>query len=1027
MPHEQSTEDVEQAPAPEQPWAQPPEDVVGALDTSKEGLGEEEADRRRDRYGPNRLRRIERRSLWSILWDQVKSLIMLLLVVAMVVSFFFGQTVEAIAIAAVIVINTVIGFVTEWRAVRSMEALQKMGSVEATVVRSGEERQVAAEELVPGDVVRLREGDVIPADVRLINVDGLQVDESALTGESVPVDKQSEPVDADTPLADRVSMGYKGTAVTRGTATAVVVQTGMESEIGEISEMVEAAGQQLTPLEQKLNRLGHKLVWLTLAVAAAVGGAGILAGRDTYQMIETAIALAVAAVPEGLPIVATVALAYGMFKMLRRNALIRRLSSVETLGATTIICTDKTGTLTENRMHVVRMALPAGSVSVDTEHEGADAFTHEEETWDPEEHDALRAALRAAILCNSARLDGAEGDGEPQGDPMEIALLELGRRADRPRTELVERLPQVREVPFNRETAMMATYHEQDEGYLVAVKGAPEAVLDVCTQIRERDGVHELDDESRDAWEQRDDDLAAEGLRILALAEKSVSDRDAEPYEDLVFLGYVGLLDPPRTDVREVIEECRAAGIRVVVVTGDHPATARQVAGAVGLDVESGEIVEGRSFPELDEMSDEDRARIRRATVFARVNPKQKLDLIEIHQDAGEVVAMTGDGVNDAPALRSADIGVAMGQRGSDVAQEAADMVLQDDELSSIAAAVEQGRVIFSNIRRFVVYLLSGNVGQILAVGTAATVGTALPLLPLQILYLNMINDVFPALALGVGPGARHTMDRPPRDPSVPMISRYQWYLIGGYGVLIGATVFGAYMFALHGLGMDTTEAVTVSFLTISITRLLHVFNMRSASSGLVRNEVSRNPWVWVALGVSVALLLVAVYVPFLADILKVTAPGPQHWLVIVGASLIPLVVGQLFLAVRRRRADSQQTGAAGAPSNVRRNEGERERPVEREEKAEREEDVEREEETKREARAEGEEKSDKQPEAEGEGRGSDEASRAEVHESLARAHEERAEAHFERAEAHEERARAEAARLASQQQKDQYQNDEQR
>ena len=879
------------------PWQAPPNRVLDALESAPEGLDNDEAQRRLDEYGPNRLREIEHRSVLEILWEQLKSLVVLLLVVAMGVSFLFGQTIEGLAIAVVLAINTAIGFFTEWRAVRSMEALQKLGEVTARVRRNGETQVIPAKEVVPGDIVLTESGALIPADLRLLEGDRLQVDESALTGESMPVDKNTEPVAPDTPLAERTCMAYKGTAVAEGRGTGVVVATGMETELGAISAMVETAETGETPLEQKLDRLGRRLVWLTVGIAATVAGAGLLAGRPLFLMIETGIALAVAAIPEGLPIVATVALAHGMWIMLRRNAFIRRLSAVETLGATTLICTDKTGTLTENRMAARRLLLADRPV---------DLSPGERPDLDVDDTDPrLQTAIEVGVLCNGAEYN-ADAPEESTGDPLELALLALGHDTGRARPTLLDEYPLVKEVPFDRETTMMATYHEGDDGPFVAVKGAPEAVLDACTSVVDVDGVADLGDEDRAGWHEKSEDLAAEGLRVLALARRPIDTEDAPPYEDLALLGLVALLDPPREDVRPVIERCQQAGIRVAMVTGDHPETARAIAEAVGLDVDGERVVKGDLFTDIDALDDGQRERLRQAVVFARVTPKQKLDLVDLYQDAGQIVAMTGDGVNDAPALRSADIGVAMGKRGTDVAREAADMVLRDDAFSSIIAAVNQGRVIFDNIRKFVVYLLSGNVGEILGVGAAATVGLPLPLLPLQILYLNVLNDVFPALALGVGRGTEGAMDRPPRDPDESVVTPHHWRLIGGYGALIAVTLLGAFLVALYPLGMSTAQAVTVSFLTLSISRLLHVFNMRTPESGLFDNEISRTPYVWGAIALCIGLLLLAVYWPPLASILSVVPPGFDGWILIAGASVLPLLVGQAYLGWRARQMSSE-------------------------------------------------------------------------------------------------------------------------
>lgn len=874
------------------PWQASPDEAMTDFDSAADGLGTDEAQRRLDEVGPNQLREIDRRSVLEILWEQFKSLVVVLLVVAMGVSFLFGQVVEGLAIAAVLALNTAIGFFTEWRAVRSMEALQQLGQMTARVRREGREQTVPAEELVPGDLVCLQAGDVVPADLRLLDADRLQIDESALTGESVPVDKDPAPVSPDVPLAERSCMTYKGTAVTEGRGTGLVVGTGMETELGAISAMVEAADTGDTPLEQKLDQLGRRLVWFTVAIAAAVAATGLLAGRDLLLMIETGIALAVAAIPEGLPIVATVALAHGMWIMLRRNAYVRRLSAVETLGATTVICTDKTGTLTENRMTAHRMVLDNETVDLDPSPDDLS--------------DRLRAAIDVGVLCNGAEWSPDRPE-EQSGDPLEVALLKLGADTGRPREQLLEDAPVARTVEFDRETKMMATYHEGPEQHQVAVKGAPEAVLDACDHLYTADGTTSLNPEQRAEWIERSEALAQEGLRMLALAQKTVDDTDASPYEGLGLLGLVGLLDPPRKDVRPVIERCQEAGIRVVMVTGDHPETARSIAEAVGLEVNEHAVEKGEDFLSIESLDDDARHRLLRAAVFARVTPKQKLDLIDLYQDSGQVAAMTGDGVNDAPALRSADIGVAMGQRGTDVAREAADMVLQDDAFSSIVEAVKQGRIIFDNIRKFVVYLLSGNVGEILAVGAAAGFGFPLPLLPLQILYLNVLNDVFPALALGVGRGTEDVMDRPPRDPDESVVTPYHWGLIGGYGVVIALTILGAFYGALQELGMDVDQAVTVSFLTLSISRLLHVFNMRSPESGLLDNEISRTPYVWGALALCLGLLLLAVYWPPLASILSVVPPGLNGWLLIGGASVVPLILGQGYLGWQGLRTASEE------------------------------------------------------------------------------------------------------------------------
>jgi Ca2+-transporting ATPase len=881
-------------PLPETPWTRPWREILEALGvTEAEGLDGQEVKKRRRQYGHNRLRSAKSKSAWAILAEQFKSLLGVLLAVAAVLSLAFGEWVEGVAILAVILINAAIGFVTELRAVRSMEALQRMGSVEAKVRRSGQVQKIQAEKIVPGDIVVLEGGDVVTADLRLIEASKLQADESALTGESVPVDKQVEPVDEDALLAERASMVYKGTAVTRGSGEGVVVATGMDTELGHISSLVEEAEEELTPLEKRLNQLGHRLVWITLVIAAVVAVVGILAGRDILLMIEMAIALAVATVPEGLPIVATIALARGMQRMAWRQALINRLSAVEALGATDVICTDKTGTLTENQMTVVEIALAEDDVQVGGEGlETTGRFSRSGDVLDPAKHEALHQMLQVGVLCNNAELHDGDADGEIEaiGEPMEVALLVAGAKAKIYRDELLESRPEVREVAFDPDTKMMATFHEEDNGYRIAVKGAPGPVLAASRQIRTRDGLQSLDDGDRKSWLDRNEQMAEGGLRVLALATKTAEADDAEPYEGLIFLGLAGLLDPPREEVRPALEACQEAGIRVVMVTGDHPVTARKIAQAVGLVHDGGpsaplrtgvDVIHGRELGHSDELSEEERQQVLQAPIFARVSPAQKLDLIAIYQEAGHAVAMTGDGVNDAPALKKAD------------------MILQDDRFSSIVAAVKQGRVIFDNIRKFVLYLLSCNISEIAVISLASLVNAPLPIRPLQILFLNLVTDVFPALALGVGEAT--IMQRPPRDPKEPILTRRHWIEMGGFSALITVAVLGVLALALAGLGMEQKRAVTISFLTLAAAQLWHVFNMRDRGTGVLNNEVVRNPWVWGALALCTVLLLAAVYVPGLNRLLKVEDPGLVGWGLVLGASLLPWLVGQVFRSWRSK------------------------------------------------------------------------------------------------------------------------------
>ncbi len=883
---------------PDQPWAKSAEKVLKDLQVEPEqGLNKQVARNRLKRYGFNRLKKTKAKSAWKILLNQFESLIVVLLGLAAVVAAVFGKWIEGVAIGVALIINTVIGFLTELKAIRSMEALHKLESAEAKIRRQGKTSVVSVEKVVPGDIVLLEAGDMVPADLRLLEANNLQVDESALTGESLPVAKKLETIDAETSLAERNCMLFKGTAVATGSAVGVTVSTGMQTELGGIATLAEDAGEEFTPLERRLERLGQRLIWAVMGIAVLLTVAGLIGGKEWLLVLETAIAMAVAAVPEGLPIVATIALARGMWRMAHHNALINRLSAVETLGATTVIFTDKTGTLTENRMKLARLELSSESLELDRKYA------------DLEKKGLPLRILEIGVLCNNASLDKKKGGGV--GDPLEIALLEAGTALKINRNELLKRRPEVREEAFSTETRMMATFHQVGREYLVAVKGAPEVVLEACTSVALEQGEEKLTQEKRVEWRQRNDEMAKAGLRVLALAYKRVDSREVGPYRDLTLLGLAGLWDPPREDVGEAIEQCRDAGIRVIMVTGDHPATALSIAERVGLAEKGAEVKQGKDLKETGRP--EDNQELLKASIFARVSPEQKLDIIALHQKAGAIVAMTGDGVNDAPALQKADIGVAMGKRGTQVAREAADMVLQDDQFSTIVTAVYHGRVIFGNIRKFLFFLLSGNVSQIIIITIAALVNAPLPLLPLQILYLNLIGDVFPALALGVGEGDPSVMKQSPRNPNEPILTRAYWLATGGYAIVIAVVVLGGFATALLYFGMEREQAVTISFVSLSLARLSHVFNMRDQNSGAVQNEITRNPFIWGALAVCLGLLAIALYLPGLHQILGLVYPTAAGWAIILVVAILPLLVGQSVKLIRHARNRPVSTNSEGA------------------------------------------------------------------------------------------------------------------
>jgi Ca2+-transporting ATPase len=849
----------------EHPWSEETGELLDALEVDPDkGLESAEAARRLEQFGPNELERAEAISKLRILIAQFRGVLVVLLAAAAAISFTVGDWVEALAVLSVLAINAALGFATELRAALSMEALRKLGGTHAVVRRDGEQEVVDTRALVPGDIVVVEAGDRIGADMRVLNSAQLQADESSLTGESLPTEKNVDALPDSTFIGDRSCMLHSGTTLVAGSGLGVVCATGHQAEVGRIASMVARAdADEITPLEKRLDRLGQTLVWVTLVIASLVAVVGITAGKPTVLILETAIALAVASVPEGLPILATMILARGVHRMSRNNALVQRLSAVETLGATGMICTDKTGTLTENRMTVDQLMSDSGVL----EPGGA---RYEE-------------ALELASLCNNATL-GKDGS-EDSGDPLEVALLRAAEQA-----EVGGRLERVREVAFDPEARLMATVHRQGEGYLSAVKGAPEAVLAISKE------------KSSAQWLEQAHNMACKGLRVIAVARGHLDDPEEEVYRELEVVALVGLLDPPRIEVAGAIAACRGAGIDVCMMTGDHPDTAQHIAARVGIiDEEDGVTLTGAELASLNPEKEEDAERIDRTRVFARVSPEQKLDLVTFHQARGRVVAMTGDGVNDAPALRKADIGVAMGLRGTEVAREASEVVLLDDAFSSIVTAVREGRGIFVNIRAFVVYLLSCNLSEILVVGLATAVRAPLPILPLQILFLNLVTDVFPALALGANESEVTVMDQPPRSEEETILGRREWRRIVAYGCLITACVLFAFYYAIVVLELSASSSVSVAFMTLALAQLWHVFNMGPPQTKMLQGQVVRNPFVWGAVALCLVLLWIAMFWQPAASLLSLDPLGRTPLLLALGLSFVPLIVGVLVRVLGRR------------------------------------------------------------------------------------------------------------------------------
>jgi len=878
------------------------EEALQRLGSAPAGLTSAEAEARRARYGPNRLRPPERASAWKILADQFRSVVMALLVVGAGVALVLGDPVDAAAIAAVLVINAVVGFSTEYRARVAVAALMRLEVPQAVVVRDGQPRELPAETLVPGDVIQLEAGQSVPADARLLSGTEIRVNEAPLTGESVPVNKNpTRALEPDTPLAERVNMVYMGTALVAGSGRALVVRTGMETEVGRIGGLVGGIHEERTPLEHRLDALGQRLVWVALAVTAVVVAVGLLRGEPLGRMIETGLALAIAAVPEGLPAVSTIALAVGVSRMARRKALVRRLPAVEALGSATVVCTDKTGTLTAGEMTVAELWAGGHEYRFTGAGYAPDGVvTRDGESVDAGADPVLRSALRIGALNNRAGLDRTDGGWTARGDPTEAALLVAARKAGLDPTALQREWPEVAELPFSSERMLMATFHETPEGRRVVVKGAPARILERSSRVATDEGVEPLDDPSRERILTRNREMASRGLRVLALAEAAADSTDEEAVRDLTFVGLVGMSDPPAPGVRETIDTFNTAGIRTVMITGDQALTAEAIAKELGIVREGQGVMEGRRLRSLSdaELAEE----LPNIAALSRVPPEDKLRIVNAFQRRGEIVAMLGDGVNDAAALKKADIGVAMGGRGTDVAKEAAAVVLQDDRFQTIGAAVEEGRVIFDNIRKFVFYLFSCNLAEVFVLLFASLAGLPQPLLPLQILWLNLVTDTFPALSLAVEPGESDVMQRPPKHPQEAILSGGFLARISIYGLFITGATLGAFVLALAGDG-DRGRGTSVAFMTLALAQIFHLGNARDDKPVVGWEAATRNPWALGAIAVTVFLQLLAVYFAPLTSILGLVRLTAADWSLIVPFALAPAVIGQATAWIRSRRS----------------------------------------------------------------------------------------------------------------------------
>jgi Ca2+-transporting ATPase len=881
--------------------ALPTLEVLAELDSQITGLSEAEASRRLARYGPNLLSATRPESAWRILLRQMRSVVVGLLAVATVLAWLTSDFVDGAAIVAVLILNVGIGFATEFRARRAMHALLQLDVPGAVVLRGGRTREVVAKDLVPGDIIELESGQAVPADARLLVATALQTVEASLTGESTAAEKSAEAeLASDTPLPDRLTMVYKGTTVADGVARAVVVATGMSTEVGRIGQLVSGISEAPTILEQRLDSLGRRLAGAAVTVGILVALIALYRGDYLAAVIQTGIAVAIAAVPEGLPAVVTITMAIATRRMARRHALVRRLPAVETLGSVTVVCTDKTGTLTAGQQTVTTIWLPDVEVQVtDDTTTGTSAFVVNGKQLAALDEHRLREALGIGALANRAEIWRDNEHWEGRGDPTEVALLLAARKGGLLRLVLLQDLPEESEIPFSSARMMMATFHRHPTGDVVAfVKGAHDRVLALCGTIGTSAGDVPLSGEWRLLVDEQASAMASRGLRVLALAKGVVAEADESGLRNLRFVALAGMTDPPASGVAETIATMRAAGIRTVMLTGDHRATAQAVARSIGLAPSEDQTLDGRDVDRLSEKELADR--VSGVGVVSRVSPEGKLRMIAALQHGGEIVAMLGDGINDAAALKKADIGVAMGRRGTDAAKEVAGVVLEDDRFQTIAAAIEQGRLVFDNIRKFVFYLFSCNLGEIIALLAAGLTGLPLPMTPLQILWMNLVTDTFPALALALEPSDESVMRRPPRQPTASLMSPGMLRLMVIYALLIGAVTIVALVWGLREWPGDRARAVTLSFTTLGFAQIFHLGNARSVQHVVGRGRALANRYALGAVALTIALQLLAVLAPPLNRILGTVPLSPRGWVIALGLGAIPAFAGQGWKLVRQ-------------------------------------------------------------------------------------------------------------------------------
>jgi P-type Ca2+ transporter type 2C len=863
-------------------------DYFGVKKTT--GLSEKEAKSRLAKVGKNQLSEGEKVSLFALFVSQFQDFMVLILLVATLISGLLGEYVDAIAILSIIVLNSILGFLQEVKAERSLSALKKLSAPMAKVFRDGEWKRMDASLLVPGDIVSIASGDRIPADLRWLEATGLMVEESALTGESLPIEKIVEALtQGDLTLADYRNMSFMGTMVVKGSGLGLIVNTGMKTEMGRIAHLIQSTEQHVTPLQRRLEQLGKILIIVALFLTALVVITGVMHGQDLYKMFLAGVSLAVAAIPEGLPAIVTIALALGVQRMIKRKAIVRKLPSVETLGCASVICSDKTGTLTQNKMTVTHIYTNQQLLTLDD-----DGFS--------EQNPTLQQLLQIAVLCNNASLVQKGKQVSYEGDPTEGALMVMGAQGGVTRDDLNGSWVKLKEHPFDSERKMMSVVVEnRQKQKKLYVKGAPDVLIRDCTHILQNGRVEPITLKMRQQLLELNEKLASNALRNLAFAYRDVSgsieiQSESQLERNLIFVGLAGMIDPPRKEVKEAIRLCHKAGIRTVMITGDHQATAEAIAVQLGIKRSNGLTVTGR---DIYNMEDSDfQQQVENIDVYARVSPEHKLKIVSALQQKGHVVAMTGDGVNDAPAIKAADIGIAMGKSGTDVSKEASSLILANDNFATIVSAIEEGRHIYDNIQKFISYLLASNVGEILVMFFAMLMGLPLPLIPIQILWVNLVTDGLPAMALGVDPAEEDSMSRSPRDSKESIFARRVGWKIVTRGLLIGLCSLLAFWVTYHE-GGQLELAQTVAFATLVFCQLIYVFDCRSMGTIFERNPLS-NLALCFAVLISVLLLIVVIYYPPLQPIFH-TVPLQMHeWILVIVTSTLPVILAGLMDQLRK-------------------------------------------------------------------------------------------------------------------------------